>query len=635
MRKSSFLWLSIVTTLVLIHVGIAQDKNQKPKRAVEKWAKEAKKRNGDKENLRINNFIMQRLDPLLKHIGENMSQRYELDETTVNKFQQHVRESVKTQLNQEKNGQGFLQETKFDKKFVAEIKDATKKGKITGQQANQKIAEAKKLWEANERMEKEFWVKRDTMRNAAEEGGMKMLELLLSQTDFKAALTKHLNEEQLQDYLDLTQKRRKLAQQAITRQLTANLDQQLSLTTDQRQKVEQLLDMVNSFKKQLATGMKTELTPIEMLVEIDSQESVNMIHRLKVPIDGILSKSQSEIWKLLAPSRKIKDPREEHFDKVEAEIIKAVKVGLINKREAGAKLEALKKELWQEKDDDLEEEEADIKAMAKAGKINKKLAGARLKDLKRRPRGKAEAENSNSEFEKRAKLMAEAKLAAYTEQLGSLDDRASRRLSLVTKGVVEQHLEAQPEDPDERYKRVERVEAEIIRVEAEIIKAAKAGKINRREVGAKLEALKKELEALKKELWQEEKEWVTENEYKHKSNTEITNHPLYQQTIKDVLSDEAFARYKALQAERQAFRLQATSDLVIASLDTHLLLDESQRQHFEDTVAQLSTSGNIFTKLFEQLDNSEVLNSWQQARLDEFKWFDKDKEGWLGQDKKK
>ena len=619
MRKSSFLWLSIVATLVLIHVGIAQDKNQKPKRAVGKWAKEAKKRNGDKENLRINNFIMQRLDPLLKHIGENMSQRYELDETTVNKFQQHVRESVKTQLNQEKNGQGFLQETKFDKKFVAEIKDATKKGKITGQQADQKIAEAKKLWEVNERMEKEFWVKRDTMRNAAEEGGMKMLELLLSQTDFKAALTKHLNEEQLQDYLDLTQKRRKLAQQAITRQLTANLDQQLSLTTDQRQKVEQLLDMVNSFKKQLATGMKTELTPIEMLVEIDSQESVNMLHRLKVPIDGILSKSQSEIWKLLAPSRKIKDPREE--------IMEAVRAGKISKREA----EVLKKELWQEKDDDLEEEEADIKAMAKAGKINKKLAGARLKDLKRRPRGKAEAENSNSEFEKRAKLMAEAKLAAYTEQLGSLDDRASRRLSLVTKGVVEQHLEAQPEDPDERYKiveRVERVEAEIARAEAEIIKAVKAGKINRREVGAKLEALKKE-------LWQEEKEWVTENEYKHESNTEITNHPLYQQTIKDVLSDKAFARYKALQAERQAFRLQATSDLVVASLDTHLLLDESQRQHFEDTVAQLPTSTNIFTKLFEQLDNSEVLNSWQQARLDEFKWFDKDKEGWLGQDKKK
>ena len=610
MRKRSFLWLSIVVTLMLTHTGIAQDKNQKPKRAVEKWAKEAKKWNGDKENpLRINNFIMQRLDPLLKHIGENMSQRYELDETTVNKFQQHVRESVKTQLNQEKNGQGFLQETKFDKKFVAEIKDATKKGKITGQQADQKIAEAKKLWEANERMEKEFWVKRDTMRNAAEEGGMKMLELLLSQTDFKAALTKHLNEEQLQDYLDLTQKRRKLAQQAITRQLTANLDQQLSLTTDQRQKVEQLLDMVNSFKKQLATGMKTELTPIEMLVEIDSQESVNMIHRLKVPIDGILSKSQSEIWKLLAPSRKIKDPREE--------IMEAVLLGKISKREA----EVLKKELWQEKDDDLEEEEADIKAMAKAGKINKKLAGARLKDLKRRPRGKAEAENSNSEFEKRAKLMAEAKLAAYTEQLGSLDDRASRRLSLVTKGVVEQHLEAQPEDPDERYKIVERVEAEIARAEAEIIKAVKAGKINRREVGAKLEALKKE-------LWQEEKEWVTENEYKHESNTKITNHPLYQQTIKDVLSDEAFARYKALQAERQAFRLQATSDLVVASLDTHLLLDESQRQHFEDTVAQLPTpsaSGRVptsvrtFTKLFEQneeqLTDGEILSPWQRERL--------------------
>ncbi len=66
----------------------------------------------------------------------------------------------------------------------------------------------------------------------------------------------------------------------------------------------------------------------------------------------------------------------------------------------------MQKELWQEKDDDLEEEEAEIKAMVKAGKINKKQAGARPKDLKRRPRIKAEAENSNSEFEKRAKLIA-------------------------------------------------------------------------------------------------------------------------------------------------------------------------------------------------------------------------------------
>ena len=84
--------------------------------------------------------------------------------------------------------------------------------------------------------------------------------------------------------------------------------------------------------------------------------------------------------------------------------------------------------------------------------------------------------------------------------------------------------------------------------------------------------------------------------------------------------------------------MQATFDLVVASLDTHLLLDENQRQHFEDTVAQLPTSTknwDIFTKLFEQLDNSEVLNSWQQARLDKFKWFDKDEDRWLDQDKKK
>ena len=194
------------------------------------------------------------------------------------------------------------------------------------------------------------------------------------------------------------------------------MDQQLSLTADQRQKIEQLLGVEVGAEWRLTWG---NMLGKEMLLkETNSQDSVNMLHRLKVPIDGILSKSQSEIWKLLAPSRKIKDtqwwkkdddmqdPREEKFDKAEAEIMKAVRAGKINKREAGAKLEALQKELWQEKDDDLEEEEAEIKAMVKAGKINKKQAGARPKDLKRRPRIKAEAENSNSEFEKRAKLIA-------------------------------------------------------------------------------------------------------------------------------------------------------------------------------------------------------------------------------------
>jgi len=249
------------------------------------------------------------------------------------------------------------------------------------------------------------------LARAARVGGMVMLEALLSQSDCKAAFAKHLNEEQLQDYLDFTKACRQRERRAVNRQLIAGLDRQLSLTVEQRQQVEQLLGA----KK----GDRWRPTSMEML-NIDAQESVNTLHRLKVPVDEILSKSQSEIWQLLVTPHK-------------------------------------------------------------------------------------------------------------------------------------------------------------------------------------------------------------------------TEHPLYQQTIKDVLSEDAFAQYKARQAERQAFRLQAGHDLVVASLDSILLLDENQRQHFEATAAKLPAPPasdrvpapvRMFTQLSEQTD-SEILSPWQQERLGEYArrfrgWFDED-----------
>ena len=100
MRKRSFLWLSIVVTLMLTYTGIAQDKSQNPGKrqllqdqnipsVANKWTKAGQEQ------------FMQRLDSLLQHVGESVGQRYELDETTVNELQRHVHELVKTQLNQE------------------------------------------------------------------------------------------------------------------------------------------------------------------------------------------------------------------------------------------------------------------------------------------------------------------------------------------------------------------------------------------------------------------------------------------------------------------------------------------------------------------------------------------------------
>ena len=269
MRKRSFLWLSIVVTLMLTYTGIAQDKSQNPGKrqllqdqnipsVANKWTKAGQEQ------------FMQRLDSLLQHVGESVGQRYELDETTVNELQRHVHELVKTQLNQEVEAMA---------KAINNPADPSQQSKEMVWSSVISTPTGQKIVAMNG------------------EGGIEMLELLLSQPDCKAAFAKHLNEAQFQDYLDFTQTRRQRAQRAINRQLTADLDQQLILTADQRQKIEQLLGVEVGAEWRLTWG---NMLGKEMLLkETNSQDSVNMLHRLKVPIDGILSKSHSEIWKLL------------------------------------------------------------------------------------------------------------------------------------------------------------------------------------------------------------------------------------------------------------------------------------------------------------------------------------------------
>ena len=54
----------------------------------------------------------------------------------------------------------------------------------------------------------------------------------------------------------------------------------------------------------------------------------------------------------------------------------------------------------------------------------------------------------SAESEAQMKETVEAKLAAHTELLGHLDERAARRMALVTKGVVQQYFEAHEEVRD-------------------------------------------------------------------------------------------------------------------------------------------------------------------------------------------
>ena len=472
MRKGNLLWLCIATTLILTNVVMSQDPDRNPDEQQRKAElKERRERRGRAGQERLKTFIMERLDSLLQQVGESIGQRYELEETTIKKLRQTVRESVENQLNQE----------------------------------------------------------RDIIRIAgiARDGGMQMLEMLFSQPNCRAALAKHLNGKQFQDYLDFTKARGQRGQRVVNRQLTALIDQQLSLTSNQRKKIEQMLVIKTS-----------DGWPSMDTLTMTSKEAINLVHQNHTgQIDGIFSQKQSKIWqRLVTPSKdgetewRAKDENDlkARFHKAEVEIAEAVKAGRITKKQADERLEGLRRRLGAEE---------------------------------RNQRDPAIMEESENASQNTAKLIAEAQLAAHTEQLGPLNERASRRLALVSKGVVEQLLEARDEWKDLNF------------------------------------------------------------------DDDITNHPLYQKTIEDVLTEDAFDQYNAYQVERLAFRQKVSRDLVVASLDTHLLLSENQRKHFEVITDMVNmwqptpiatglalTPVHTLIQLSEQL-NSEALSPWQWNRF--------------------
>ena len=105
---------------------------------------------------------------------------------------------------------------------------------------------------------------------------------------------------------------------------------------------------------------------------------------------------------------------------------------------------------------------------------------------------------------------------------------------------------------------------------------------------------------------------------------DITEYPLYQQAIKEVLSEEAFARYSEHQVERAVLYQQALRDVVVGCLDTQLLLDNTQREVLETSASQLipapleekRSSGFMFFQLFPQTVDFEILTPWQRREFE-------------------
>ena len=458
MYKGKGLRLCIIAMLMLTTVGIAHDKDQNPSE---------KQLDGDRMQRaiqdRMDNFVQQVTDPLVQRVSKSIIQLYNLDQTAVSELRQSIQKSAEAVLKQP------------DGLFA--LTTAARNGNYT-----------------------------------------EMLETLLSHPNCKTAFAKYLNEEQLQEYMDYTLAREQRDRQVVARYLTAWLDQQLSLTVDQRERIEQRL---------IAKTEKRRRVNAENILW-NRPRPVDVVHqRFDAPPDDVLSQTQLGLWKKLIVPPKSRnewhvgheedDERKEMFIKAQNEIIEAHRAGEIAREEIGPRLEALKIELWGEDEDDA------------------------------------------AEFEEKMKQLVEAKLAAHTEQLGPLDENASQRLVLVTKGVVEEYLEARGKSMTAKYE-----------------------------------------------------------------EADIAHHPLYQRTIEDVLSEEAFAQYKVRQAERQVFRQQALRDVLVASIDAELFLNHEQLKHFEMAAEELSTlpapdeaPAPVYMayQLFQRTDYG-LLSPWQRKEFE-------------------
>jgi hypothetical protein len=404
-----------------------------------------------------------------------------------------------------------------------------------------------------------------TFAKPMEEGNMALLEMLLSHPVCQAAFAKHLSEVQLQDYMEFTEARRQRDRQAVVHWITVALDKELSLTADQRETVMQsLLDKARS-----------EAFPNAMnALRISSQQAAQLAHyRLKVSLDGVLSEAQSKVWEGLVNASA-------NRERVLVFVPEAEIKNIVEDKQLTVILEEPVKHIEMEK------------------KVKIVIGDIVIDQPGKQPWIELNADIAGSQ--EQMMEIAEAKLAAHTELLGTLDERAARRLALAAKGLAQQYFEAH----DQTREAISR------EVEADLMKKVEDGKMTREEAAAMLNfTVKDGIDRLLRD---------------EGLKIDVTSYPLYQQAIKDVLSEEAFARYSAHQVKRAALHQQALRDVVVACMDMQLLLDDMQREQLETAALRLVptlfseriSSTLMFFQLFPQTVDFEVLTPWQRGEFE-------------------
>lgn len=212
---------------------------------------------------------------------------------------------------------------------------------------------------------------------------------------------------------------------------------------------------------------------------------------------------------------------------------------------------------------------------------------------------------SSETGEYRGRRIDGARLAAHTDLLGELDHRTAGRLALAAKGVVQLSLEGTG-GPYDRS-RAER-EAGFLRTTTEIWGDVIDGQLTRRQAAESLQAARQLLAE------------ATDDTGGSGATLDIADHPLYQETIRNALSESAYQRYRGIHAERISSWEEATRALALACLDTRLLLSEGRRQRAERIAARLPVdadlpAGVVFAEVLAKLDEVDW-NDWERETLE-------------------
>ena len=362
-----------------------------------------------------------------------------------------------------------------------------------------------------------------------------ILETLLSHTEAKNALAKHLNAQQIKDYINFTNTRQKNAQQACIHYITALLEHSLSLTVEQRNSIIQIL--TENADKELA---------LEKIIDGPFQRIVHLINndlKLKFSLDNILNKTQSEIWQVMLNI--YEEDRNDSKDIVGVEVL-----------------------------------------VAPPDETNEKNKGIeKPENQKKRPQIKSKEETRETLLWQLAKTF----LTAHTEQLGIRNEQALKRLDLAATGVAHQFAENQIEFLNTRLTFVEAL--------TKLMMAVSNSSITREAADKNLNTIWQDLQKKKNNIQGivEGEDKTKKPHYQHTIKnmyfdqiSYILNHPLYQRAIKDVLSDDAYTRYIENQTEREEFHQQAARDVIVANLDMFLLLNKPQRKQIETAAYQLT-----------------------------------------------